>query len=127
MLRQVLIPWHYLVRKATETTEITTTAKTKKTETNKHEKQATVVLSNEAVYNFVITLNNSPQISSTKVMERNLKVSTFSFIYIYLHSTEFLLICYQFNDVTPMVYRPETRRSRHIADKAISRKLGFMS
>ena len=96
-------------------------------ETNKHEKQATVVLSNEAVYNFVITLNNSPQISSTTVMERNLKVSIFSFISIYLHSTEFLLISYQFNDVTPMVYRPEKRRSRHIADKAISRKLGFMS
>ena len=60
-------------------------------------------------------------------MERNLKISIFSFIYIYLHSTEFLLICHQFNDVTIMVFRPETRRSRHTADRPISRKLGFMS
>ena len=29
-------------------------------------KQATVVLSNEAIYNFVLTLTNSPQIISTK-------------------------------------------------------------
>ena len=60
-------------------------------------------------------------------MEINLKVRIFSFIYIYLYSTEYLLICCQFNDVTPVVYCPETRRSRHIADKPISRKLGFMS
>ena len=30
-------------------------------------KQATIVLSNQAIYNFVLTLNNSPQIISTKV------------------------------------------------------------
>ena len=30
-------------------------------------KQATIVLSNQAIYNFVLTLNNSPQIISTQV------------------------------------------------------------
>lgn len=41
-----------------ETTAITTTAKTKKMETNRHEKSANVLLSNEAIYKFVLTLTN---------------------------------------------------------------------
>ena len=39
--------------------------KNSKEEENRN-KQATVVLSNEAIYNFVLTLTNSPQIISTK-------------------------------------------------------------
>ena len=47
-------------------------------------------------------------------MERNVKESIFSFIYIYLHSTEFFPISYQFNDVTTMVFRPETNLKKKI-------------
>ena len=68
------------------------------------------------------------KLSLQRSLERNLIADILlASFYIYLHSTEFLLICSQFNDVTAMVFCPETRRSRHTADKAISRKLGFMS
>ena len=55
-------------QKGSRKTAITTTAKTKKTEMNKHEKQATVALSNEPIYSFVHTLTNSPQIISRTVI-----------------------------------------------------------
>ena len=37
-------------------------------------KQETIVLSNQAIYNFVLTLNNSPQIISTKVNRKKSEI-----------------------------------------------------